>query len=306
MSFFQKFKKFVNRIVFTTYRLQQNVDDLKVLQGKLLARSNQSNLTSIIDDIQKSEFKVFSQWGDDGIIQFLVSYLDIPVKNFIEFGVEDYTESNTRFLLINNNWKGLVMDGGRKNINYIKSDNIYWQYELTAKQVFITKDNINKEIVENGFQGDLGILHIDIDGNDYWIWKEINTVNPVIIIVEYNSVFGKERAISVPYDPSFVRTQKHYSDLYFGASLKAFVLLGESRGYSFIGCNSSGNNAYFVRNDKMKNLKALNTEDGYVESCFRECRDTERNLSYTSGINRIEVLRGTAVVNVETGELESL
>lgn len=306
MSFIQIFKKFIIRTAYTFFRLQQNVDDLKVLQGKLLALSNQKDINSIINDIQKSEFKVFSQWGDDGIIQFLVSYLDITVKNFIEFGVEDYTESNTRFLLINNNWKGLIMDGGRKNINYIKNDNIYWQYELTAKQIFITKDNINKEIIENGFQGELGILHIDIDGNDYWIWKEIDSVNPVIIIVEYNSVFGKDRAISVPYDASFVRTKKHYSDLYFGASLKAFVLLGQSRGYSFIGCNSSGNNAYFVRNDKMKNLKALNTEEGYVESRFRECRDVAGNLTYTSGTKRIEILRGISVVNVETGELESL
>lgn len=306
MSFIQIFKKFIIRTAYTFFRLQQNVDDLKVLQGKLLALSNQKDINSIINDIQKSEFKVFSQWGDDGIIQFLVSYLDITVKNFIEFGVEDYTESNTRFLLINNNWKGLIMDGGRKNINYIKNDNIYWKYELTAKQIFITKDNINKEIIENGFQGELGILHIDIDGNDYWIWKEIDSVNPVIIIVEYNSVFGKDRAISVPYDASFVRTKKHYSDLYFGASLKAFVLLGQSRGYSFIGCNSSGNNAYFVRNDKMKNLKALNTEEGYVESRFRECRDVAGNLTYTSGTKRIEILRGISVVNVETGELETL
>jgi len=306
MSFIQNFRKFFNRIFITSYRLQQNVDDLKVLHGKILAKQNNNNLQACINDIKKAEFKVFSQWGDDGIIEFLVSYLDIPNKTFIEFGVEDYTESNTRFLLINRNWSGLIMDGSKKNIDYIQKDNIYWQHDLTAKQVFITKENINNEIVESGFSGELGILHIDIDGNDYWIWKEIDTVKPVIIIVEYNSVFGKDRAISVPYDPAYVRTEKHYSDLYFGASIKAFVTLGQSRGYDFIGCNTAGNNAYFVRNDKMKELKSLTVEEGYVVSKFRECRDQQHNLTYVAGKKRIEVLIGLAVVNVVTGATETL
>ncbi|NQV76612.1 MAG: hypothetical protein HQ491_11245 [Bacteroidetes bacterium] len=306
MSLIQNFKKFFNRVLYASYRLQQNLDDLKVLHGKMLSQQNKNNFEACIIDIRKAEFKVFSQWGDDGIIEFLVSYLDIPSKTFIEFGVEDYTESNTRFLLINRNWSGLVMDGSKKNIDYIQKDNIYWQHELTAKQVFVTKENINKEIVDSGFSGELGILHVDIDGNDYWIWKEIDSVNPVIIIVEYNSVFGKDRAITVPYDPSFVRNEKHYSDLFFGASIKAFVTLGQSKGYSFIGCNTAGNNAYFVRNDKMKELKSLTVEEGYVISKFRECRDQQRNLAYVSGSKRIEVLKGLQVVNVETGATETL
>jgi hypothetical protein len=306
MSLIQNFKKFFNRVLYASYRLQQNLDDLKVLHGKMLSQQNKNNFEACINDIRKAEFKVFSQWGDDGIIEFLVSYLDIPSKTFIEFGVEDYTESNTRFLLINRNWSGLVMDGSKKNIDFIQKDNIYWQHELTAKQVFVTKENINKEIVDSGFSGELGILHVDIDGNDYWIWKEIDSVNPVIIIVEYNSVFGKDRAITVPYDPSFVRNEKHYSDLFFGASIKAFVTLGQSKGYSFIGCNTAGNNAYFVRNDKMKELKSLTVEEGYVVSKFRECRDQQRNLAYVSGSKRIEVLKGLQVVNVETGATEFL
>lgn len=306
MSLIQNFKKFFNRVLYASYRLQQNLDDLKVLHGKMLSQQNKNNFEACINDIRKAEFKVFSQWGDDGIIEFLVSYLDIPSKTFIEFGVEDYTESNTRFLLINRNWSGLVMDGSKKNIDFIQKDNIYWQHELTAKQVFVTKENINKEIIDSGFSGELGILHVDIDGNDYWIWKEIDSVNPVIIIVEYNSVFGKDRAITVPYDPSFVRNEKHYSDLFFGASIKAFVTLGQSKGYSFIGCNTAGNNAYFVRNDKMKELKSLTVEEGYVVSKFRECRDQQRNLVYVSGSKRIEVLKGLQVVNVETGATETL
>ena len=119
-------------------------------------------------------------------------------------------------------------------------------------------------------------------------------------------MFGKDRAISVPYDPEFIRTKAHYSDLYFGASLKALVLLGESKGYSFIGCNSAGNNAYFVKNQSMKDLKKRNIEDGYIPSRFRECRDKQHQLTYTSGIERINVLKGLKIVNTENGQIEYL
>ena len=115
MGFFQYLRKFIKRFIYTSYRLQENIDDSKVLLGKLLAQAHLQNLPALKKDIQQAEFKIFSQWGDDGIIQFLVSYLDIPQKTFIEFGVEDYSESNTRFLVINNNWKGLVLDGNKND-----------------------------------------------------------------------------------------------------------------------------------------------------------------------------------------------
>jgi len=301
-----KLKKFLKRVFYTLYRLQENVDDTKVLQGKILAELNKKKFQLLKENIQDAEFKVFSQWGDDGIIEFLVSYLDIPEKSFIEFGVEDYTESNTRFLLINHNWKGLVLDGNKKDINYILHDEITWRHALIVKHAFITKENINQLIQENGFSGKLGLLHIDIDGNDYWVWDAIDSVNPVIAIVEYNSVFGKDRAITVPYNPGFNRTQAHSSNLYFGASLKALVTLGTKKGYSFIGSNSHGNNAYFVRNDKIKDLKVRTVEEGYVESKFREGRLQNGQHSFLAGKERLAALKGLPVVSVETGATETL
>jgi len=306
MGFFQYLRKFIKRFIYTTYRLQENVDDIKVLHGKLLAQAHLQYLPALKNDIQKAEFKVFSQWGDDGIIQFLVSYLDIPTKTFIEFGVEDYSESNTRFLLINNNWKGVVLDGNPKDIQYIQEDEIYWRHDLTAKQVFVTAENINQVIKESGFTGEIGLLHIDIDGNDYWVWKSIEVVNPIIVIVEYNSVFGMDRAITVPYNPSFDRTEAHYTNLYFGASLKALVQLGEMKEYYFIGCNSNGNNAYFVRRDKIKDLEIKSIQEGYVASRFRESVDKKGNRTFITGENRIELLRGLTVVNTETGAIEKI
>lgn len=265
--------------------------------AKLLIENRRAE---ILDNIKSAEFKAFSQFGDDGIIQHLINNIKIDNKTFIEFGVENYVEANTKLLLMNNNWKGLIIDGDKADIDSVKKSEIYWKYDLTAVARFITRDNINEIIDSNGFKGDLGILSIDIDGNDYWVWERIDVVNPVIVIVEYNSVFGKKYPVSILYDPDFIRSRAHYSHLYWGCSLKALCCLAEKKGYGFIGCNSNGNNAYFVRKDRLESIKPISPEEGYVESKYRESRDVEGRLSFISGKDRIKVIEDLLVVNVET------
>lgn len=283
--------------------IENENNEIKIMIGKLLVNQLKTlNIASLHD----AEFKVFSQFGDDGIINYLINNIDIPNKSFIEFGVENYKESNTRFLLINNNWKGFIMDSSEKNIEQIKNDDIYWRYDLTAKAAFVTAENINQLIKDAEFTGEIGLLHIDIDGDDYWIWKAIKVVNPIIVIVEYNAVFGIDRAITIPYEPSFYRTKAHYSNLYWGASLLALCDLAEEKGYFFVGCNSNGNNAYFIRKDKIGNMKVLTPKEGYVYSKFRESRDKGGNLNHISGKNRLEVIRGTEVYNTRTDKLQNI
>ena len=216
----------------------------KVLTGTLLARMNQSAQPQDLVDV---EFQVFSQFGDDGILQFLVHALDVQDRTFIEFGVENYTESNTRFLLAKDKWRGLVIDGGAANVDFINSDWATWMFDLRATCAFITAETIETLIAEAGMSGAIGILSIDIDGVDYWIWNAIRRVDPAILVIEYNAAFGAERAITVPYSPDFTRTAAHPSRLYWGASIEALKHLGASKGMTFIGCNGNGNNAYFVR-----------------------------------------------------------
>jgi hypothetical protein len=250
-------------------------------------------------ELKDNEFRVFSQWGEDGIIQMLLRHIEIPNKIFVEFGVENYTESNTRFLLVNDNWVGLVIDGSSDNISYIKQDRIYWQHNLKAVQAFIDKDNINKLITENGIKGEIGILSIDIDGNDYWVWEAIDVVLPAIVIIEYNSRFGNDKAVTVPYDPKFIRADAHYSMLYFGASLKALCRLGKAKGYSFLGCNSAGNNAFFVRQDlRPTSINELTVEEGYIASQFRESRDEQGNLSHLSWDEVQDILSSLPLVKI--------
>jgi hypothetical protein len=117
---------------------------------------------------------------------------------FVEFGVEDYTESNTRFLLVKDNWKGLVIDADADNVRSIRDSPLYWRQDLTAAQAFVTRDNVDEVLISQGFGGPVGLLSIDVDGNDYWIWEALRAADPDIVVIEYNSAFAAERAVVVP------------------------------------------------------------------------------------------------------------
>lgn len=253
--------------------------------------------------IRSAEFKVFSQFGDDGIIQYLIHHADLRSENhaFVEFGVSNYLESNTRFLLMNDHWRGLVMDGSPACVDFIRADEISWRHDLTAACAFIDTDNINDLLSANGFEGEIGLLSIDIDGNDYWVWQAIHAVQPIVVVVEYNSVFGVSHALTIPYDRHFYRTSAHWSNLYWGASLKALYLLAQQKGYAFLGCNGIGNNAYFVRNDRLGALTPVGLEEGYAVSRFRDSRDRQGRLTFVGGARRARLIEDMPLVDVERG-----
>jgi hypothetical protein len=276
----------------------RDLDVLKVLA----AESSVQRIRGMgrIASLSEVELRVFSQFGDDGIIQYLISHLPL-VDTFVEFGVADYRESNTRFLLVHDNWRGLVMDASAENVNRILADDVAWRHALSARAAFITRDNINDLLKLFGFEGRIGILHIDIDGNDYWIWEAIEVIEPEVVIVEYNAVFGASHRISVPYDPEFRRELAHFSWLFCGASLPAFTHLGGTRGYRFIGCNSAGNNAYFVKQELADDLPDPGI-GGFVTSRFRESRAPDGSLSFLAGEARREAIADMEVVDVVTSE----
>jgi len=286
--------------------LTEQINNLLILQGRTLASKNLKDIAP--EYIEKTEFKVFSQFGEDGIIQFLIHHTKITRDEtiFVEFGVQNYLESNTRFLVMNNNWMGLVMDGDEDNINYIKQQNLYWRHNISAIKAWIRKDNINELILSGDIRGPIGILSIDIDGNDYWVWEQISVVDPVIVVIEYNSLFGATYPVTTPYDHNFLREHAHYSHLYWGASIAALAHLGEKKGYQLICSNSAGNNLFFVKNTRLGSLKPLSAPEAYVECRFRESRDSNGNLNYLSGKNRLMEIENLPLINVITNEAGTL
>jgi hypothetical protein len=277
-------------------RLEPELDRLRLQLGWL-----QSAAIRSADDIGEAEFRVFSQWGEDGIIQFLTQRIPIENEVFVEFGVQDYRESNTRFLLEKDNWRGLILDAGEAHREFLKSTEIGWRHWIDAVTAFIDRDNINDLIADAGIEGEIGLLSIDIDGNDYWVLEAIEVVSPLILVVEYNSIFGPSAEVSVPYDPLFDRAKAHPSWLYWGASLAALAALADRKGYALVGGNRAGVNAFFVRRDVLGDLPAVGVADAYWPSRFRESRGQDGELSYVSGhAERIALISRMPIVDLRT------
>lgn len=278
------------------------VDNVRAQLGGIEARMVRG---ATFGQLRDAEFRVFSQWGEDGILQYLISQIDIPAsaQRFVEFGVADYRESNTRFLLVHDNWAGLVLDGDPAHCRFIEESGLGWRHSIEARQLFITRENLLSFLDREGFTEDLGLLSIDLDGNDYWVWESLSDVLPRIVVIEYNSVFGPTSTVSVPYEPGFRRSVSHYSNLYWGASLAALVQLGVRNGYRFVGSNSAGNNAFFVREDVAGDLPPRKSEEEWVASSFRESRDRDGNLTYvTRHADRRSVIGSLPLVDVVSGE----
>jgi len=272
---------------------------IESLQCEVAALHAKINRVDKVEHLEANEFRAFSQFGDDGIIQMLIAQCPEIPHSFIEFGVESYQEANTRFLLQHDNWRGLVLDGSEESMAAVRSSDLTWRHDLTCVSAFVTRENVNDLFASHGFVGSLGLLSIDIDGNDYWVWEAICSVEPTIVVVEYNSVFGNQRAVSIPYDPKFQRAQAHHSNLYWGCSLRALELLGRKKGYDLVGSNSAGNNAYFVRRG-VSSLAAVSVMDCYRESRFRESRDSSGALTFLSGPERLRAVAELPLVDVSS------
>lgn len=245
---------------------------------KLNASSElQRRYAGMMEETQKSifkreEFRAYSQNGEDGLLLFIFSKIGTTNKTTIEFGVGDGSQCNSANLILNFGWNGLFMEGNQtavnRGLNYYKHKGIN---SLQFKNVFITAENINQLITDNGISGEIDLLNVDIDGNDYWVWQAINVVNPRVVVVEYNSSFGSEKSVSVPYAPDFNRWQKHPSGWYHGASLSALTKLGNQKGYDLVACDSCGVNAFFVRKD-INPFKSLSAFEAYYPELKRQLK----------------------------------
>ena len=194
---------------------EEELERKKILEAKKLSIIHKK--IKKINNLADVEFQVSSQWGEDGIIDWIFNKFTKLPKIFLEIGTQDYRESNTRFLLINKNCDGYIIEGDPQATKDIKSQRIYWKHNLTVKNQFIDKDNINNIIREMNVPKKIGLLSLDIDGIDYWVLKNLSSLAASIVVCEYNSLFGVKKSITVPYDKNFIRTEKHFSNLYYGA-----------------------------------------------------------------------------------------
>lgn len=196
--------------------------------------------------LTQHEYRVFSQSGEDGIIAEIFNRIGTTNQYFVEFGVEDGLECNSTTLLYKQ-WKGLWIEGSSRfcaDINRRFKDMID-SGQLIIKNKFINAENIESIFESANVPAEIDLLSIDIDYNDYYVWKAITNYNPRVVIVEYNPLHRPDTAFVVPYNAT--RTWDRTS--YFGASLLALQQLADEKGYCLVGCCFMGNNAFFVRKD---------------------------------------------------------
>lgn len=281
-------------------RVEKRIGELRLLTGEQLARSVAANASQL--GPREAEFKVFSQFNEDGIIQWLIARLQLTDGRFIEFGVENYAESNTRFLLERNNWKGLILDAGDEHAEFIRGADLLWRHDIEAVSAFVGRDNINQLFSEHGFAGEIDLLSIDIDSTDYWVWEALEVTNPKIVIMEFNSIFGADLAVTVPYRADFDYGAAHYSKLYFGASLAATNEVANRKGYRLVAVESHGTNAFFVRNDCMSNFDEVTPKDAWVDSRFSSARAEDGSLTFLKGhAAQLKLIRDMPLVEVPSG-----
>ena len=192
--------------------------------------------------------------SDEGEILMRLAVQQNAPKTFIEFGFHA-AEFNCAELI--HDFQGLLIDGNHWEVEDAK---IYLPRSVNVRQEFLTLENI--DFVRNAFPK-LGILSIDVDGNDYWFLDALIAIEPTIISVEYNASFGLE-SVTVPYDPQFERGKKHPSGWYHGASLTALDKLARRHGYGLAAVASAGGNAFFTKDGR------LNPESAWRPSTLRD------------------------------------
>jgi len=199
-----------------------------------------------LPDFSEIEFSSYSQNGEDGIILLIFSVIGAKSKRVVEICAGDGIECNAANLIINHGWSGLLFDG---NADLIKQGKLFFEKPTGAHRLrrlpptlvhaWITTENVNNLISENGFSDEIDLLSLDMDGVDYWIWKAIKCVSPRVVVLEYNNRWKANQSFTVPDESMFVGTGASVEgEGYFGASLLAFQKLGKEKGYRLIGANS--------------------------------------------------------------------
>lgn len=254
-------------------------------------------------NINENELKIYSQNGEDGIIDFLLYKLEVSKPNFVEIGVGEYIESNTRFIYERFYQKGLIIDCIKNLEQKVFSNVSQWKGDLKVLEKFVNSENINSLISEN-CNFDIDLFSIDIDGTDYWVINKIKPNLSKIFIAEYNAVFGDKFDISVPDIKNFSREKYHHSSLCYGMSLRALIRIMKEKGFYFIGTNNFKNNAFFINHlfsqgKYFPNLEKIedNILSSHTNSLYKESRDKFGKLNFLSGNKRLEEIKECEIVD---------
>jgi hypothetical protein len=234
--------------------IKQNVDLVPALLRKMYLADMKLEPPY---DLQAERFSYSSQNDEDGLILALFKRIGASNRRFVELGC-GMNGGNSGFLASELGWHGLMVDARDDAIRKIVIR--FTGHDVTARHRRVTREDINEFITECGFAGEIDLLSIDIDGMDYWIWEALTACNPRLVAIEYNWLFGPDRAVTIPYSPTF-NLEAVGNRGYHGASLSALVHLGRRKGYRLVATERV--NAFFLRHDVAPEMQAIDAAHGY-------------------------------------------
>lgn len=242
-------KNFLKDKFFITKIRNRFIPSVQISQRQLFHYYRDRAIKNDLPPLSETGFRVFSQFEEDGKLLFVFSVIGMDVKTFVEIGSDDGVNSNSANLYFNFGWNGLFIDANAKSIKrgkkFFSKYPHPWFYAPEFICEKVTRENIDEIIKNSGYSGEIGLLSIDIDGNDYWIWDALDVISPRVVIIETHNEFGMNNIV-VPYDPDYSYPGKH--PLYHGASPVAMNKLARRKGYRLVGANELGFNFIFVKN----------------------------------------------------------
>lgn len=214
--------------------------------------------------LQHYEYSWLSQNGEDGILRYLFEEIGFESRIFVEFGF-GAQQCNALRLMIHEKFGGLMMDGSAEQCDHFnraaQAMNIP---NVQAVCTFIDLENLESLISENGIPREIDFLSVDVNGNDYWFWEKLEVVSPRVACIEYNAGMGPSWSCTIPYSADFERYAAHPSGFFAGASLKALETLGQKKGYRLVGCDATGTNSFFLRDDIVApNIPTLTAQEAF-------------------------------------------
>tara|TARA_B100001057_G_scaffold388939_1_gene396545 strand:+ start:231 stop:1115 length:885 start_codon:yes stop_codon:yes gene_type:complete len=245
-----------NSLIYSYFvSLNQQKQKQLISQWKLAFKQN----IKLFDDIKDIGFRCYSQFDEDGIILYLLTLVGKKNNTVVEICCGDGQESMSANLVINHGFKGYLFDGSLKKIEtakkFFSKHKECLLVKPTIKNEWITKENINTILSENGVEGEVDILAIDMDGIDYYVWEAIEKINPRICVFEINNFIPNNVSLTIPYSEDFdyLKQDKKLQD-FRSVSPTAMNKLSERKGYTFVGNNKHGFNVFYVRNDLLNKL----------------------------------------------------
>ncbi|MAZ34031.1 MAG: hypothetical protein CMO06_12880 [Thalassospira sp.] len=220
----------------------------------------------IFEDIRDSGFRCYSQFEEDGIILYLLSLVGKKKRTVVEICCGTGDECMAANLIINHGFKGYLFDGSAENVRaakrFFKGQKDCLLVEPSIEHAWITRSNVNDLLKKIGAIGEIDLLSLDMDGNDYYIWQAIEVINPRICVFEIHNIIPSDLALTIPYSDGFYAMDKRGGELDFrSVSLLAMIKLSTSKGYTMVGSHKHGFNVFFVRNDLLNDLLPRPTID---------------------------------------------